>query len=372
MNQKNIKDLKIKRQGEFDYTITIQQGFENLSSYLSVLEIKAKKVCVVTDSNVSQLYLEDVKTILKEKFDLVCEFIFTAGEESKHLGTVENLYQQLIKQHFQRNDLLIALGGGVVGDLTGYVAATYLRGIDFIQVPTTLLAQVDSSIGGKTGVDFKSYKNMIGAFHQPLLVYMNLSALNTLDEQQFSCGMGEVLKTALIRDAKLYEWVITNLYEIMERDFSTLSYMIYRCCAIKRDVVEEDPKEQGVRAILNLGHTIGHAIEKLKDFNLLHGQCVALGTVAAAYLSHKKGFLSTEELYEIRDMNVGFDLPIMVDGLDANTILEVTKLDKKMEQNHIKFILLKSIGKAVIGNSITDDELLDAINFIRSETYEGQ
>ena len=270
-------------------------------------------------------------------------------------------------------DFLLALGGGVCGDLTGFVAATYLRGIDFVQIPTTLLAQADSSIGGKTGVDFDSYKNMVGAFKMPRLVYMNLSVLKTLEERQFYSGFAEVMKSALIKDAPFYEWLIENMYEICERDLNTLEEMVIRTCSIKKMVVEKDPTEQGDRALLNLGHTIGHAIEKYKNFELYHGECVALGTVAAAYISWKKEMLSMEEFYEIRDMFVPFYLPISVENIDPQEILKLTKSDKKMEAGTIKFILLKKIGKAVIDRTVTDEEILAAIeeiNFSEEDAHE--
>ena len=330
-----MKTLTVKREGtstEFSYEIVWDGSYERLAGCVENLKLPAKKACIVTDSTVSELYLEEVKNVLSPLFETVTAFVFPAGEASKNLDTVKDLYTHLIENHFERKDILFALGGGVVGDLTGYAAATYLRGIDFIQLPTTLLAQVDSSVGGKTGVDFDQYKNMVGAFHHPRLVYMNMATLKSLNGEQFACGMGEVLKTGLIRDEKFYIWTINHMSEIEERIEPVLTKMIQKCCDIKRQVVENDPTEQGERAVLNLGHTIGHAIEKLKNFELLHGQCVALGTVAAAYISYKRGYLSDEEFYEIRDMNVGFYLPITVDGLKSEDILAATKSDKKMEQ----------------------------------------
>ena len=258
----------------------------------------------------------------------------------------------------------MALGGGVVGDITGYAAATFLRGIDFIQIPTTLLSQTDSSIGGKTGVDFDGYKNMVGAFKMPKLVYMNLETLNTLDDRQFFSGFAEVMKHGLIKDAEFYTWLIENMYEICERDLDILEEMIVRSCSIKKAVVEKDPTEQGERALLNYGHTIGHAIEKFKNFELSHGECVALGAVAAAYISWKKDILSMDEYYEIRDMFVPFNLPITADQLDAEEILRLTKSDKKSQNGTIKFILLKKIGKAIIDDTVTDEEILAAIKEI--------
>ncbi|MGN0169048.1 MAG: 3-dehydroquinate synthase, partial [Acetatifactor sp.] len=292
------------------------------------------------------------------------KYVFPNGEEYKNLDTVREIYKFLIEEGFDRKDMLLALGGGVVGDTTGFVAATYLRGIDFVQVPTTLLSQADSSIGGKTGVDFDGYKNMVGAFKMPSLVYMNIQVLTTLDDRQFFSGFGEVMKHGLIKDAMFYEWLIENMYEICERNLDVLQEMLIKSCTVKKLVVEKDPTEQGDRALLNFGHTIGHAVEKAKNFELYHGECVALGCVAAAYISWKRELLSMEEYYEIRDMFVPFYLPISVDGIDPEEILRLTKSDKKMESGRIKFVLLKKIGKAVIDRTVTDEEILAAINEI--------
>ena len=259
---------------------------------------------------------------------------------------------------------LIVLGGGVTGDITGYAAATYLRGVDFIQIPTTLLAQCDSSIGGKTGVDFEGYKNMVGAFYMPKLVYMNVSVLGTLDDRQFYGGFAEVMKHGLIKDSNFYEWLLDKMYEIHERDPETMLEMVQKSCLIKKLVVEKDPTEKGDRALLNFGHTIGHAIEKAKNFNMTHGECVALGCVAAAYISWKHEWLSMEEYYEIRDMFVPFNLPITIEDIDPEEILALTKSDKKAENGSIKFVLLKKVGKAVIDRNVTDDDILNAVKEI--------
>lgn len=364
--QKEREDvLEVKTGRQQGYRICFEDSFAELASYLEEdCHSKERKVCIVTDSEVEPLYLEQVKSAIGGSCRHVTSFTFAAGEASKTLDTVRRLYEHLILEHFERRDLLIALGGGVTGDLTGFAAATYLRGIDFVQIPTTLLAQVDSSIGGKTGVDFDSYKNMVGAFHQPSLVYINLSTLETLSEEQFACGMGEVLKHGLIKDADYYTWLIEHMSEIAERDTEVLKQMVQGSCRIKRAVVEKDPTEKGERALLNFGHTIGHAIEKVKSPQLLHGQCVALGCVAAAYISYKRQLLSTEEFYEIRDMNVGFDLMFTVDDIDAGQILDITKSDKKMDGGRVKFVLLKKIGRSFIDTTVTDEEILDAIRFI--------
>ena len=346
------------------YDIVFAQSFDELLEEFKELGAEEKRLCIVTDSTVDALYGETVLKLLEGNCRKAVKYVFPAGEGSKTLDTVKGVYTFLIEEQFDRKDMLIALGGGVVGDLTGYTAATYLRGVDFVQIPTTLLAQADSSIGGKTGVDFDGYKNMVGAFKMPRLVYMNLSVLSTLEDRQFFSGFAEVMKSALIKDGPFYEWLIENMYEICEKDLNVLEEMVMRCCGIKKLVVEKDPTEQGDRALLNLGHTIGHAIEKAKNFELYHGECVALGTVAAAYISWKKEMLSMEEYYEVRDMFVPFYLPITVEDIDPREILRLTKSDKKMAAGKIRFILLKRIGKAVIDSTVTDEEILAAIEEI--------
>lgn len=366
-------NLFVKTGRNEGYTIYFEPNFDHLSEFLEKdCQISERKICIVSDSNVFPLYGEQIVSALTDHCISLTSFVFPAGEQNKTLDTVKQLYEHLILQHFERRDLVLALGGGVVGDLAGYAASTYLRGIDFVQIPTTLLSQVDSSIGGKTGVDFDSYKNMVGAFHQPSLVYMNLNTLMSLDTQQFACGMGEILKHGLIKDAAYYEWLINHMAEINDRELPVLLEMVQKSCNIKRMVVEKDPTEKGERALLNFGHTIGHAIEKVKSPDLLHGECVALGTVAAAYISFKRGLLSAEEFYEIRDMNVGFDLSFLVDGINAEEILRITKSDKKMDSGKVKFILLKKIGKAFIDHTVTDEEILEAVAFINAENLEKE
>ena len=346
------------------YDIVFAESFAELTEELSKLNISEKKVCVVTDSHVKGLYGDEVMSLLAGKCKKNVIYSFPAGEENKTLDTVREAYRFLIEEKFDRKDLLIALGGGVVGDVTGFIAATYLRGVDFVQIPTTLLAQADSSIGGKTGVDFDGFKNMVGAFYMPKLVYMNIATLKTLDDRQFYNGFAEVMKHGLIKDGTFYEWLLDKMYEICDRDTDTLLNMVQKSCMVKKLVVEKDPTEKGDRALLNFGHTIGHAIEKAKDFTLSHGECVALGSVAAAFISWKHEWLSMEEYYEIRDMFVPFNLPISVEGIDPEEILALTKSDKKVEGSKIKFILLKKVGKAVIDLNVTDDDILNAVKEI--------
>ncbi|MDD3369808.1 MAG: 3-dehydroquinate synthase [Lachnospiraceae bacterium] len=351
------------------YDIVFSGSFNDLEKELAteVLHTEKRKVCIITDSNVEKLYADEVKAIFEAHSKQTVIFTFTAGEENKTLDVIKKMYTFLIENKFDRKDLLVALGGGVVGDMTGYAAATYLRGVDFMQIPTTLLSQCDSSIGGKTGVDFDGYKNMVGAFYMPKLVYMNMFTLKSLDGRQFASGFAEVMKHGLIKDAKYYSWLIDHMYEINDRDITVLQEMIMHSCSIKKSVVEIDPTEQGERALLNYGHTIGHAIEKEKNFQMFHGECVALGCVAAAFISWQKGYLEMEDYYEIRDMFVPFGLPISVEDIIPEDIVKLTKSDKKMQNGNIKFILLHKLGDAFIDMSVTDEEILSAVQEIYAE-----
>ena len=363
--------LQVRRDGDFSYPIIFRKDFSDLSAQLKRLEFSGRKFCIVTDSTVAPLYLNTVKKELERCACFVTSHVLPAGEENKTLEQVQGIYQHLIEMHFDRKDFLVALGGGVVGDMTGFAAATYLRGIDFIQVPTTLLAQVDSSIGGKTGVDFQQYKNMVGAFHMPRMVYMNTATLNTLPAEQFSSGMAEIIKHGLIRDEAYYRWISDHREGICGLDPELLEEMIYRSCQIKGSVVEEDPKEKGVRAHLNFGHTVGHAVEKLSDFRLSHGYSVALGMKAAAYLSKKLGYLSGEDISEMLSVFASFGLPVSLPlEEDSREILQATKSDKKMAGKQIKFIILTAVGTAQIYREFTDEDLLEAIDYMKSDIPE--
>ncbi len=356
--------LTVNFQNKPCYDIVFAQDFSLLADEIIKLGFENRKLAIITDSNVEKLYAGELGKALEKVSDTIVTFVIPAGEEHKNLDEISKLYSGLIEHHFDRHDLLIALGGGVVGDMCGFTAATYLRGVSFIQIPTTLLSQTDSSIGGKTGVDYSGVKNMVGAFYMPGLVYMNISTLKSLDERQYASGFAEVMKHGLIKDENFYTWLIDNMYEIGDRDPEVLMEMITRSCEIKKAVVEKDPTEKADRALLNFGHTLGHAIEKHKNFEMFHGECVALGCVAAAYISYKRGLLSTEEYYEIRDMFVPFNLPISVEDIDKDAVLELTKSDKKSDSGKIRFILLKKIGKAFIDDTVTRQEMNDALDEI--------
>lgn len=362
--EENKNRLIVHYENKPAYPIMLENNFHKLLEAVRTLDMDARKFMIISDSNVSQFYLEECIELLRPTAKFISSYVFEAGENSKNLDTVSKCYSKLIECEFDRNDVLVALGGGVVGDLTGFVAATYLRGIRFIQVPTSLLSMVDSSIGGKTGVDFNAYKNMVGAFHQPKLVYMNLATLSSLKEREYLSGMGEIVKHGLIKDVRYYHWLKEHNKEIMAKDYEILKQMIYLSCQIKRQVVENDPKEAGERALLNFGHTIGHSIEKLKDLTLLHGECVCIGMAAAAYLSLGRGYLEQKEFNEILTVMKSFHQPVQVSGLSAEKVYEVTRSDKKMDSDKIKFILLQQLGDAVIDPTVTREELLDAIHYV--------
>ena len=354
--------IEIRTDGKKSYDIILRDSFNDFLDQMDFLNIEHKKVCIVTESNVAPFYLKEVYDLISKKANKTITFSFEAGEKHKQLKTIEALYEELIINHFDRQDLLIALGGGVVGDMTGYAAATYLRGIDFVQVPTTLLSQVDSSIGGKTGVDFLQYKNMVGAFHQPKLVYINTATLKSLPQREYFSGMGEVIKHGLIKDKKYYDWIKENVKKIKAREHEAIRDMIYQSCLIKGGVVERDPKEKGERALLNFGHTLGHAIEKLKDFTWLHGECVAVGCCLAAKISQMKGKITKEEVQDIEDIFAQFDMNGDIKELSTEEIIKTTKSDKKMVGDKIKFVLLNAVGEAYIDMSVTDEEMADALN----------
>lgn len=346
------------------YDIFFANDFNSLPELLAGQGIADRRVCIVTESNVAPLYLDEIRNQLDGKCKELISIIFEAGESQKNLDTVKMIYEKLILAKFDRKDLLVALGGGVTGDITGFTAATYLRGIDFVQIPTSLLAQVDSSIGGKTGVDFDSYKNMVGAFHMPKLVYINVSTLTTLSDEQFISGMGEIIKHGLIKDSAYFDWLIENHDRILARDKDVLMEMIRVSCNIKRVVVENDPTEKGDRALLNFGHTLGHAIERYLDLKLSHGACVGIGCCLASVISYNRGDITEDELHKIIHTFDMFGFPTLKDyPVDADAVIEYTKNDKKMVGDKIKFILLHTIGDAYINTNVVPDDMKKAFEW---------
>jgi 3-dehydroquinate synthase len=320
--------------------------------------LKRKNVAIVSNTTVAPLYLEKLSNSLQAAGVKVIPIILPDGESYKNSETLNKIYDTLLQSRCERSTTLIALGGGVIGDLTGYAAATYLRGVPFIQVPTTLLSQVDSSVGGKTGINHPLGKNMIGAFYQPQLVLADIDTLQTLPSREFSAGMAEVIKYGLIRDADFFDWLETNMVRLMHLDEALVSYAIYRSCQNKADVVAKDEHEQGERALLNLGHTFGHAIENAMGYGVwLHGEAVAAGTLMAADLSHRMGWLSETEVERIKKIIKAANLPIVSPNLGVERYLDLMSLDKKVENGKIRLILQQGIGKSVITSDYDVEKL---------------
>jgi 3-dehydroquinate synthase len=320
------------------------------------------RVFIVTNTTVAPLYLEKLQSTLRS-IDIHTEsVILPDGEQYKNSDTLNNIYNALLKSRCERTTPLIALGGGVVGDITGFAAATYLRGVPFIQIPTTLLAQVDSSVGGKTGVNHPLGKNMVGAFYQPKLVLADTEVLNTLPDKELSAGLAEVIKYGLIRDLPFLEWLESNIEQLLLRDPGTLQYAIANSCQNKAEVVMADERESGQRALLNLGHTFGHAIESGMGYgNWLHGEGVAAGTVMAADLSHRLEWISSQDVIRIRKLFERARLPTVAPDLGVERYLELMGLDKKVEGGKMRFVLLKAIGKAVISKDVPVELLKETL-----------
>lgn len=356
-----MKNLTIHYDEKPIYDIIYSDSFDLLADKLNELGYADRRICVVSETNVASLYMDAILLSMGKCCTKLYNFVFPEGEPSKNLDVVRNLYTYLIENKFDRKDILVALGGGVVGDLTGYTAATYLRGIDFIQVPTSLLSQVDSSIGGKTGVDFDSYKNMVGAFHMPKLVYMNINVLNTLSTRQFNSGMGEIVKHGLIKDLEYFDWINANEAAIKSLDVAALGKLIYGSNIVKKNVVENDPTEKGERALLNFGHTLGHAIEKYMNFEFLHGECVFIGMQLSAIISYNKGYISEADKNAIFEAIKPYEVPVLPKDLDIDKVIAYTKNDKKVVGNKIKFVLLNKIGEAFISMEVSDDDMRTAL-----------
>ncbi len=348
---------------ENSYNILFSDNFDGLGEALGDIDAP-KKLLIVTDTNVAPLYAEQVKSILDENGYDTAVHIFEAGEKNKNMNSILGICQACIDHKMDRKSMIIALGGGVVGDMAGFAAAIYMRGIRFVQVPTTLLSQSDSSVGGKTGVDFAESKNILGAFHQPKLVYINVSTLKTLPEEEFVSGMGEVVKHGVIYDSKFFEYLKDNYKKIKRLDEETLINMAKKNCSIKADVVMQDEKESGLRAILNFGHTIGHAAEGAFNFTMTHGACVGLGMCAASYIAFRRSMLSGNELHEIENVNKIYKLPIRAKIENVDRLLELMQNDKKKADGKLKFVLPTEIGKVVIVDDVTAEEIDSAIEYI--------
>lgn len=352
------------------YDILFRDSFDALAEAVGQLKKDYSKALIISDSNVGPLYAQAVAGALNALDMAVQWTFFPAGEANKNYTTINGLYEHLIESRYDRDSLIIALGGGVTGDMAGFAAATYMRGIDFIQVPTSLLAMVDSSSGGKTGMDFNGYKNIVGAFWQPELVYINTAVLETLPEEEFACGMGEALKHGFIRDKAYLAYMANHAPLIRGLNHEAIARVIGDSCAIKAGVVAIDEKEQGLRAILNFGHTIGHAIERLMDFKLLHGQCVALGMVASVRLAVLKGDLKAEDLTFTEDLLTAYALPIHLEGLTVDKVYEQLYFDKKTRHNTLNIVMLKAMGEAYQNRSLTEKEIKEGLEYILGSNVE--
>lgn len=312
-----------------------------------------KRVAIVTNTTVAPFYLDRLRTALERHGVISDAIILPDGEDHKNWQTLNLIFDALLEQRCERKTTLIALGGGVIGDLTGFAAAAYLRGVPFIQIPTTLLAQVDSSVGGKTGINHPLGKNMIGAFYQPRVVLTDSATLNTLPDRELRAGIAEVIKYGLIRDAHFFTWLEQNMTRLIARDADILGKAIRRSCEIKAEIVAADEHESGVRSLLNLGHTFGHAIENAMGYGVwLHGEAVAAGTIMAAELSKQLEFISESDFERICGVFQMAGLPIIAPKLSPDDYLSLMKLDKKVEGGRVRFILLKRIGEAIMSHDV--------------------
>ena len=349
------------------YPIHIENNWTELSSSLTQAKLDGQKAFIVTDKNVANLYLKSVKAMLLPISDNIPHFILPSGEAEKNLANTCILLTALTNAGLDRHSVIIALGGGVVSDIAGFAASIYMRGISYISLPTTLLAMSDSSIGGKTGVDFAGIKNLIGSFHNPSLVYINLAALKTLDAAQYISGLAEVIKYGIILDDGLFDYIHNNRNEISARSPAALKKIIRDCVRIKTEIVTADEKETGLRQILNYGHTFGHAIESLCNFSLPHGHCVALGMVCAAYFSHNMGGMTLLHVEHICNLFDFFGLPVKLPegcSITPEDIYNMMLKDKKAKNNALTLIISHKIGTVEIIREATKEEVTKAIRFI--------
>ena len=345
--------------GERAYPIHIGAGLldraELYRPYLS-----GGSAAIVTNEVVAPLYLARLKNALGGA--RVAQIVLPDGEQAKSWQTLERVFDALLDARCGRDSLLVALGGGVVGDLAGFAAAVYQRGMPFLQVPTTLLAQVDSSVGGKTAINHARGKNMIGAFHQPLAVISDVATLDTLPDRELRAGLAEVIKHGLALDAAFVAWLEGNIEKLLSRERAALSYAVKRCCELKAGVVAADERENGVRALLNLGHTFGHAIEAATGYGAwLHGEAIAAGMVMAASLSRDLGLIPGEDVAKVRRLIERAGLPVKGPAIEASELIERMATDKKTAQGRLRFVVLQRIGQAVLRVGIDERAVREAI-----------
>ena len=341
--------------GQRRYTIKIGGALlPHLGTECARLRL-GSRCAIITDTNVGRQYAKPAyNSLLRAGFEPAL-IVVPAGETAKSLKAVQSCYNRLASHRIERKSFIVALGGGVVGDLAGFVAATYLRGISFVQVPTTLLAQVDSSVGGKVGVNLKAGKNLVGAFHQPRLVLCDLDTLGTLPPQEYRAGLAEVIKYGIIYDPALFARLERELPALLRREPKVLATIIARCCQIKAEVVGQDETESGLRAILNFGHTIGHAIEAISGYGkYLHGEAISIGQIAAAHLSEKLAGLPPKDVARIKSLlrDAGLPARVQLNAGQRAKLFAAMKLDKKVSDGEIKFVLASRIGKVLWGQKV--------------------
>jgi len=347
--------------GDRSYPIHIGAGLLDRAD-LIVPHLAQKRVAVVTNTTIAPLYLERLTSTLVAAGVAATPVVLPDGEAYKNWEALNLIFDALLTQRAERKTTLIALGGGVIGDMTGFAAACYQRGMPFIQIPTTLLSQVDSSVGGKTGINHPLGKNMIGAFYQPQLVLADTDTLKTLPARELSAGLAEVIKYGLIWDADFLAWLEANMAKLRALDAEAIAHAVYRSCEIKAQVVGQDEREGGIRAILNLGHTFGHAIEAGMGYgNWLHGEAVAAGMVLAAQTSQRMGWLSDADVERTRALIRAAGLPDVAPDLGVATWLDYMGHDKKVEGGRLRFVLLKRLGEAVITGDVPADVLNDVL-----------
>ncbi len=334
-----------------------------LQADLILPHLKHKKVVVVTNTTVAPLYLERMMATLAEGGIAALPIILPDGEQYKNWETLNRIFDALLSAHCERSTTLIALGGGVIGDMGGFAASCYQRGMPFIQVPTTLLSQVDSSVGGKTAINHPLGKNMVGAFYQPQLVLADISTLDTLPDRELHAGLAEVIKYGLIRDPEFFVWLEANIDSLLVRDREALAIAVKRSCANKAEVVAADERETGERALLNLGHTFGHAIETGMGYGeWLHGEAVSAGTLIAVELSRRLGFVTVDEVLRVENLFSRAGLPVFGPRLGAERYLELMRHDKKVQDGKLRLVLLKGIGKGVVSDVADEADILAAIS----------
>ena len=347
--------------GERAYSVHVGQGLLCRSELLLPL-LRQPRVAVVTNTTVAPLYLQRFAKSLRDAGIDVVEIILPDGERFKNWQTLNSIFDVLLERCCERSTTLIALGGGVVGDMTGFAASCYQRGMPFIQVPTTLLSQVDSSIGGKTAINHPLGKNMIGAFYQPGVVLADTDALNTLPDRELRAGLAEVIKNGLIRDLPFLDWLESNLSRVLAREPQALEYAICRSCQNKAEVVVADEHENGERALLNMGHTFGHAIETGMGYGeWLHGEAVAAGTMMAAELSRRLGWISAADVARVDDLFTRAGLPVFGPAMDVDRYLELMQHDKKVQNGKLRLVLFKEIGQAVVSDGAPPALIAEAI-----------